>query len=192
MLGKGKLGINLAGNYTIDNKVDGKVNNPKSVNSLTGALAGQTVFNTTQDALMFTSRPKFKYIIGVNYEVGVWGFSLNNTVFGPTKFRQADFTDRGLYTEFKTAIVTDLGVNFSATQKLSFAFNINNIFDVIPKYKIKSDGSASANAIVNNPALLRTEESNITFNGRYNITTYDGSQFSQLGRMFSLSINYKF
>ena len=192
-LGKGKVGLNLAGNYTISNKVDGEVNNPKSVNDLTGSLAGQTVFNATQDALMFTSRPKFKYILGVNYDIGVWAFSVNNTVFGPTKFRQADFSDKGLYTEFKTAVVTDLGVNFSATQKLSFAFNINNIFDVIPKYKIKADdGSASANAIVNNAALLRAQDLNITFDGRYDITTYDGSQFSQLGRLFSLSINYKF
>ena len=191
-LGKGKVVLNLSGNYTIDNKVDGAVNNPASVKALTGTLAGQTVFNATQDALMFTSRPKFKYIFGVNYEAGKLGLSLNNTVFGPTKFKQADFSNPGLYTEFKTAAVTDLGINFEATDKLSIAFNINNIFNVIPKYKIKSDGSASANAIVNNPALLRNEDLNLTFDGRYNITTYDGSQFSQLGTMFNLSFNYKF
>jgi iron complex outermembrane receptor protein len=191
-VGKGKLGFNLSGNYTTTNKIDGAVNNPASVNALTGSLAGQTVFNATQDALMFTSRPKFKYILGVNYEIGDWGFSLNNTVFGPTKFKQADFSDPGLYTEFKTASVTDLGINYEASKKLSILFNINNIFDVLPKYTIKSDGSASANTIVNNPALLRNEDLNITFDGRYNITTYDGSQFSQLGRMFSLTFNYKF
>jgi iron complex outermembrane recepter protein len=191
-VGKGKIGLNLSGNITTENKVDGAVNNPASVKALTGALAGQTVFNSTQDALMFTSRPKFKYIFGINYDLGDWGFSLNNTVFGPTKFRQADFSDKGLYTEFKTATVTDLGVNYAATKKFSIAFNINNILNVLPKYTIKSDGSASANAIVNNPTLLRAEDLNITFDGRYNITTYDGSQFSQLGTMFSLSLNYKF
>jgi iron complex outermembrane recepter protein len=190
--GKGRLGFNLSGNYTTANKVDGAVNNPASVKALTGPLAGQTVFNATQDALMFTSRPKFKYIFGINYDLGSWGFSLNNTVFGPTKFRQADFSDPGLYTEFKTATVTDLGINYAATKKLSIAFNINNILNVIPKYTIKSDGSASANAIVNNPALLRAQDLNITFDGRYDITTYDGSQFSQLGTMFNLSFNYKF
>jgi iron complex outermembrane receptor protein len=67
---------------------------------------------------------------------------------------------------------------------------MNNIFS-IPKFTIKSDGSASADAIVNNPASLKNEY-NITFNGRYPITSYDGSQFSQLGRLFSLSMNYKF
>jgi iron complex outermembrane receptor protein len=192
VLGKGKLGLNLSGNITSANKVDGAVNNPASVRNLTGALAGQTVFNATQDALMFTSRPKFKYIVGANYEAGKWGISLNNTVFGPTKFRQADFSNPGLYSEFKTALVTDLGFNFEATKKLSLAFNVNNIFNVIPKYTIKSDGTASANAIVNNPALLRNEDLNITFDGRYNITSYDGSQFSQLGTLFNLSVNYKF
>ena len=190
--GKGKLGFNLSGNYTTANKVDGAVNNPASVKALTGTLAGQTVFNATQDALMFTSRPKYKYIFGISYDLGNWGFSLNNTTFGPTKFKQADFSDPGLYTEFKTANVTDLGINYAATKKLSVAFNINNILNVIPKYTIKSDGSASANAIVNNPTLLRAQDLNITFDGRYDITTYDGSQFSQLGTMFSLSLNYKF
>ncbi len=191
-LGKGKLGFNLAGNYTIDNKVDGAVNNPNSVKTLTGPLAGQTVFNSTQDALMFTSRPKFKYIFGANYDIGKVGLSLNNTVFGPTKFRQADFTNKGLYTEFKTALVTDLGVTIEATKRLSIAFNMNNILNVIPKYSIKSDGTPSANAIVNNPTLLRNEDLLITFDGRYNITTYDGSHFSQLGTLFNLTFNYKF
>ncbi len=191
-VGKGKLGFNLSGNITTTNKVDGDVNNPASVKALTGSLAGQTVFNATQDALMFTSRPKFKYIFGVNYDLGDWGFSLNNTTFGPTKFKQADFSDPGLYTEFKTANVTDLGINYAATKKLSIAFNMNNIFNVIPKYTIKSDGSASANAIVNDPTSLRNQDLRITFDGRYNITTYDGSHFSQLGTMYSLTFNYKF
>jgi iron complex outermembrane receptor protein len=32
----------------------------------------------------------------------------------------------------------------------------------------------------------------VTFNGRYAIVTYDGSQFSQLGRIFAASVNYRF
>ena len=143
-------------------------------------------------SLLTEGRPLFKAVIGFDYSINKFGIGINNTVFGPTKFKQADFTDPGLYTEFKTAIVTDLGVNFAATKKLSIAFNINNIFNVIPKYTIKSDGSASANAIVNNPTLLRAQDLNITFDGRYDITSYDGSQFSQLGTLFNLTFNYKF
>jgi iron complex outermembrane receptor protein len=47
-------------------------------------------------------------------------------------------------------------------------------FSMVPKFT--SDGSASADAIVNNPASLKNEYNNITFNGRYPITSYDGSQ----------------
>ena len=32
----------------------------------------------------------------------------------------------------------------------------------------------------------------ITFDGRYSMVTYDGSQFSQLGRTFAASLNYRF
>ena len=208
-IGSGKLAFNFAGNYTIENKIDGAVNNPQSVKNLgtTAApifsgqtaltsgqnpvLKDQTVFNQTQDYLMFSSRPKFKFITGAEYEMKDFLFTINNTTFGPTKFKQADFSDTGLTTEFLTAQVTDLGVVFDATEKFSIAFNINNVFNVKPKYKITAD-TASAQAIINNPALLKNEISNITFNGRYDTVTYDGSHFSQLGTMFNLSLNYKF
>ena len=141
---------------------------------------------------MFTSRPKFKYIFGGDLEISKWVFSLNNTVFGPTKFKNADYSNPGLSTEFKTKMVTDLGINFNATKKISIALNVNNIFNVTPEFEIKSDGSASANAIVNDPALLHNEWKNITFDGRYDTMSYDGFHFSQLGTMFNLSMNYKF
>ena len=209
-VGEGKLHLNLSGNYTFENKVDGEVKNPQSVKNLgtiatpiysgqtaltsgqNPVLANQTVFNATQDALMFTSRPKFKVIAGANFDIDKWNFSLNNTTFGPTIFKQADFSDPGLYTEFSTAQVTDLGINYNATKSFTIALNVNNIFNVIPKYTIKSNGSPTANAIVNNPAALHAEDMAITFDGRYNITTYDGSHFSQLGTMFNLSMNYRF
>lgn len=208
-LGSGKLALNFSGNITIDNKIVGAVKNPDLVKKLgttsfpilpgqTAAtsgqnpvLAGQTVFNATQDALMFTSRPKFKYIFGGDYEINKFTFSLNNTVFGPTKFRNADYSDAGLATEFMTKMITDLGVNFKATDKLSLALNINNIFNVTPEFKITAD-TPSAQAIVNDPVKLRNEWNNITFNGRYDTMSYDGYHFSQLGTMFNLSLNYKF
>lgn len=184
-LGDGKLAINLSGNYTIQNERIGNVKNPASV------PAGETVFNATQDALMFTSRPKYKFILGGDYEINKFVFSLNNTMFGPTKFRNADYSNGGLYTEFETKIVTDLGINFNATKKLTFALNVNNIFNVLPKFNIKAD-TASAQAIVNNPTLLKNEYNAITFDGRYPTMSYDGYHFSQLGTMFNLSMNYKF
>ncbi len=187
-VGTGKLGLNLSGNYTLENGIDGAFD--------------KNLFNPTQDALMFTSRPKFKYIFGGDLQFGKFGFTLNNTVFGPTKFKNADFSSTDgtpanndisfqLNAEFLTKNVTDLGINYSATDNLSFAFNMNNMFNVKPEYKVTAD-TPVAQSYINVPANLKKEISNITFNGRYDRMTYDGYHFSQLGTMFNLSMNYKF
>jgi iron complex outermembrane receptor protein len=186
-LGAGKLTINVSGNYTIQNELNGPVRNIASV-----AAVNQSVFGATQEALLLTSRPKFKYIWGGDYQINKFSFSLNNTVFGPAKFKNADLYDKALTVEFLTKMVTDLGVSFKATDKVSLTLNVNNLFNVLPEWKLKSDGSAGADAILNDPATLKNQINDLTFNGRYSQMTYDGSHFSQLGTMLNLSLNYKF
>jgi len=176
-LGSGKLGFNLAGNVTIQNE---KIAGPKDDNP----------FGATLDALMFTSRPDTKWILGANYDIGKFGFSLNNTYFGKTTFKQ-DGMDANLRTEFIPKIVTDLGVNFAATEKLTLALNINNIFNVLPEWEFKAE-NATGEAILSDAAQVKKQSNLITFNQRYSQTTYDGSHFSQLGTIFNLSLNYKF
>lgn len=191
-IGEGLLDLNLSGNYTIQNERDGAVNNPTLVEN-----AGQSVVNDTQEALFFTSRPKTKWILGANYDINKFGFSLNNTYFGMTTFKQQGL-DSNLRTEFTPKIVTDLGINFSATDKLTLALNINNLLNVLPEWSFKAE-NADGQAIIDNPTIqpsgltLIDEQSNlITFNQRYSQMTYDGYHFSQLGTMFNLSLNYKF
>ncbi|MFE3866674.1 TonB-dependent receptor domain-containing protein [Flavobacterium sp. LS2P90] len=189
-LGSGKLGLNFSGNYTFVNERDGAVKDPQSVKNLSGALAGQTIIDATQEALLFSSRPKFKYILGGDYEIGKFGFSLNNTVFGPTKFKNAGMSD-DLRIEFLTKVVTDLGVTFSATEKLTIALNVNNLLNVLPEWKFKAENAAGT-ALINNAVGIKEQSNLITFNQRYSQMTYDGYHFSQLGTMFNLSLNYKF
>ena len=190
LLGAGKLGLNFSGNYTFINERDGAIKDPQSVKNLSGALAGQTIIDATQEALLFTSRPKFKYIFGGDYEIGKFGFSLNNTVFGPTKFKNAGMSD-DLRIEFLTKVVTDLGVTFSATEKLTIALNVNNLLNVLPEWEFKAENAAGT-ALINNPVDIKKQSDLITFNQRYSQMTYDGYHFSQLGTMFNLSLNYKF
>jgi iron complex outermembrane recepter protein len=185
LIGSGKLALNASGNYTSVNRTAGPINNPASVQAV-----GQSVFGDVQRALLFTSRPKFKYIIGGDYEIGKFGFSLNNTVFGPTKFKNLGMSN-DLRIEFLTKVVTDLGVNFSATEKLTLALNVNNLLNVLPEWEFKAE-NANGQAIINNPTQIKEQTNLITFNGRYSQMTYDGYHFSQLGTMFNLSLNYKF
>ncbi|MGB6151288.1 MAG: TonB-dependent receptor [Pricia sp.] len=184
-IGAGQLDLNLSGNYTIQNERDGAVNNPTLVEQ-----AGQSVVNETQEALFFTSRPQTKWILGVNYDINKFGFSLNNTYFGKTKFQQQGL-DENLFTEFTPKTVTDLGINFNATEKFTIAVNVNNIFNVLPEWSFQSK-NAAGNAILADPAQVQNQSNLITFNQRYSQMTYDGYHFSQWGTMFNLSLNYRF
>ncbi|MCJ7465584.1 MAG: TonB-dependent receptor, partial [Maribacter sp.] len=191
-LGSGTLGLNLAGNYTIQNERNGAVKDPAFL-----AGTGQSVVNATQEALFFTSRPKTKWILGANYDLDKFGFSLNNTYFGKTTFKQQGMSD-DLRTEFTPKIVTDLGVNYNATEQLTIALNINNLLNVLPEWKFVAENSAGQ-ALINDTSTnafgvtpIQNESNLITFNQRYSQMTYDGYHFSQLGTLFNLSVNYKF
>jgi iron complex outermembrane receptor protein len=175
-IGAGKLDFNLSGNVTIQNE---RIS-PVASNNFSGTL----------DALMFTSRPDTKWILGANYEIGKFGFSLNNTYFGKTTFKQAGM-DSNLRTEFTPKIVTDLGISFSATDKLTLSFNANNLLNVLPEWKFKAENAAGS-ALLADAAQVKNQSNLITFNQRYSQMTYDGFHFSQLGTMFNLSLNYKF
>ncbi|MBG6109206.1 iron complex outermembrane receptor protein [Flavobacterium sp. CG_9.10] len=175
-LGNGELGFNLSGNVTFENKRISPV--------------ARDNFGATFDALMFTSRPKTKWILGTNYKIKKFDLSLNNTFFGKTTFKQSGL-DSNLRTEFTPKIVTDLGINYLATNKLTLALYINNLLNVLPEWKFKAENAAGT-AILNDPTQVKSQFNLVTFNGRYSQMTYAGFHFSQLGTMFNLSLNYKF
>ena len=184
-IGEGDLDINLSGNYTIQNERDGAVKDIAIV-----ANAGQSVVNATQEALFFTSRPETKWILGANYDINKFSFSLNNTYFGKTTFKQQGMST-DLRTEFTPKIVTDLGINFNATDKLTLSLNVNNLLNVLPEWEFKAE-NAAGDAILADAAATQNQSNLITFNQRYSQMTYDGFHFSQLGTMFNFSVNYKF
>jgi iron complex outermembrane receptor protein len=192
-VGTGKMNFNLSGNITLQNEREGDVINPDIVNQANEGLAiedQQSVSNATQEGLFFTSRPAFKIIFGVEYNVGKFGFNLNNTVFGPTKFKQQGL-DANLYTEFETKVVTDLGITFQASEKVTVSINANNLLNVLPEWSFKSE-NAVGDALLNDEAYLMNQSNLITFNQRYSQMTYDGYHFSQLGTILTAAVNVKF
>lgn len=188
-IGSMKLNVNLAGNYTIDNELVGgyqAVNDALPLN----LDPGNEIFGQTQESLMTTSRPKYKFILGFDLLAGKWSFNLNNTLFGPTTFNNADLDDN-LEVEFKTKVVPDLAVTYTANSHLSATLAIQNIFNVMPEYQINAKNSAGQ-AILDDENQVKDQISYITFNGRYPVLTYDGSHFSQMGTSFTFQLNYKF
>lgn len=192
-LAGGKLTLNLSGNYSLKNEREGAVQNPAPV-----AKAAQSVLDETQEALMFTSRPKFKVILGGDLDYEKFNFSLNNTVFGPTYFRNAGM-DRNLEVAFKTKSVTDFAMNYQVSKSMTLSFNVNNMFNVTPEWHFRAL-NATGDALINSKAIdpaynltpIEVQRNLVTFNGRYSMVTYDGSQFSQLGRSYEASLNWRF
>ena len=181
-VGTGTMNFNLSGNYTIQNEREGEVKDPQIVKD-----AEQTVSNPTQEGLFFTSRPQYKAIFGIDYSIGKFGVSLNNTLFGPTQFRQQGLSDPGLYTEFAPKVVTDLGLNYQITEKVSAILNVNNVLNVLPEWSFKTD----AGVALPSDEQLFIDSNAITFNQRYPQMTYNGYHFSQLGTIFNLVVRVK-
>lgn len=187
-LGSSKLNINLAGNYTINNELVGGY---EQVNQVPLNLdPGEEIFNQTQESLMTSSRPKYKFILGFDLFSGKWGFNLNNTLFGPTTFNNADLSS-DLNVEFQSKVVPDLSVTYTANSHLSMILAVQNIFNVMPEYKLTAR-NADGEAILADEQAVKDQISYITFNGRYPVLTYDGSHFSQMGTSFTFQLNYKF
>ena len=188
-LGQGRLNVSLAGNYTFENKYT-SVNNPKLI-----ADAGKSVFDPIQNGLLFTSRPKYKAILGLNYLVKGITFNLSNTLFGTTRFHQNGLDDN-TDTEFSPAVVTDLAISIPFSKVTTLTLNANNLLNVLPSWdfvNLKTGAKTRYNPDNNVPSNpYFTQYNLITFNGRYSNVTYDGSQFSQLGTIFNATLNVKF
>lgn len=195
-LGNGKLGVNLAGNYSLVNKLIGTPNDPKAISQ-----AGTTILSAQIKSLLTESRPRYKAVLGFDYYINKFSFDLNNTLFGPTKFQDLDNGGaimNNIKQVFTTAVVTDLNVGYSFTKKVSASITVNNILNVLPKWKLELTGSSAdpdyANAVstLGDPAAKSLLEGFLEFSGRYRILGYNGSQFSQLGTIFQASVNFKF
>jgi len=188
--GPGVLGLSFAGNLNLTNERDGSI---PQVN-------GTDVIDPTQEALFFTSRPKEKFVAGITFQVEKLNLSLYNTYFGSTEFRQAGMSSSivathrvfDLKTVFDAKVVSDLAVTYDIFENVSVTANVNNLLDVMPEWKFEALNSTGASILAGtHPDTDAKEQTNlITFNGRYDIMTYDGYHFSQLGRIFNLSLTY--
>jgi iron complex outermembrane receptor protein len=180
----GRLAVNLAANYTLSNKLQGVVSNPKLIND-----AGQAIFDYMQEALLLTSRPRFKGILGTDLTINKWNFNLNHTLFGPATFR-SEGLDKNIKMVFKTKLLTDVQIGFQLTTWLGTALTVNNMFNILPEYVLRPL-NAEGQALLHDKAAVRKNINAVTFNGRYGIATYDGSHFSQNGATVLLTLNCK-
>jgi iron complex outermembrane receptor protein len=161
-MGEGKLHASLAANFN-KTTIDA-INTPKKI-----ADAGYDIFDRQEQGLITNSRPRSKMALGLNYVGDTWDFSLNNTRFGEvTVTAPASGTDQTLAAK----ISTDLAFGYKLTDKITFNANINNLFDVYPDVTLASTGTSQAGS-------------------RFKYSS-EVQQIGQLGRNYTVGINYQF
>ena len=188
-LGQGTLGLNLAGNYTLKNEIVGSPNDPAAIKA-----GGSTILSTQIRSLLTESRPLYKAVFGADYAINKLSINLNNTLFGPTRFQDLDNGGsdmENIRQEFTPAVVTDINLGYNFTSKVNISFTVNNVFNVLPKWKLEAL-NPTGQAVLNNAAAKSLLEGFLSFSGRYRILGYNGSQFSQLGTVFQTSLNFRF
>lgn len=189
LLGAGKLGLNVAGNFTLVNEIVGKPTDPAPIKA-----AGSTILNTQIISLLTESRPRYKVIFGADYGIGKFNLNLNSTLFGSTSFQDLDNGGskmEHIKATFVPAAVTDLSIGYLFSKNVTGTLNVNNLFNVLPKWDLvalDAEGAKTTNDAAAK-ALLRGD---LGFSGRYDILGYNGSQFSQLGTTFNANLNIKF
>ncbi|MEZ0483767.1 TonB-dependent receptor [Fibrella aquatica] len=189
ILGSGKLGFSLAGNFVLNNEIVGLPADPPAIKA-----AGSSILNTQIKSLLTESRPNYKSILGVEYSVGKLNLNLYNTLFGSTSFQDLDnggSAMENIKATFTPAVVSDLSVGYAFTDKISATVNVNNLFNVLPKWDLVALNAEGEKAIAN-PADKSLLRGFLGFSGRYDILGYNGSQFSQLGTMFNANLSIKF
>ena len=141
-LGKGTFGATLAFNYN-KTTIEGEISTPTIL-----AENGYEIFNRKEESRITTSRPQTKAIIGLNYNIEKWNFTLNNTYFGEVTWQHSNNglngaplgpggsnlpTDDAAYDQtFGGKVLTDLIVNYNFSKKFSAFVAFNNLLNVYP------------------------------------------------------------
>jgi iron complex outermembrane receptor protein len=184
-VGKGKMNLNLAANLVTDNRIIGKTLDPAPI-----ANSGATISDALIKSIIENSRPRYKVVAGASYRINKMSYHLNNTLFGSTAYQ--DINNGGLIMEhvqqvFSPAMTTDLHIARQLRKNIQLSFTVNNIFNVLPKWKLEGLDPVGE-TYLSDPLRRQLLEGGLTFNGRYRILGYYGSQFSQLGTTFATTL----
>ena len=139
-LWNGKLAATIAANFN-ETKIDGQIDTPALL-----AANGYEIFNRKEQSRITSARPKSKILLGLDYDISKWKFTLNNTYFGEVSWKHSnnglngvDLGNGPLPTEdsafdqtFGGKIVTDLIIAYNFSNKISANLAVNNLLDVYP------------------------------------------------------------
>ncbi len=163
-LGAGRLNASLAANFN-KTEIDA-ITTPSTL-----ANNGYNIFTREEKGLITNSRPKSKFILGLNYDSDKVNLGLNNTLFGEVTVTAPEGSG-GIDQDLSSKLSTDISFAYKLTDKLNVNANINNLFDVYPDVTLASTNTAQA--------------------GSRFVYSSEVQQLGQLGRNYSIGLDFSF
>lgn len=98
-------------------------------NSQSTLLTGAQLFDDAQVTLLERGQPRQHHVLTADYAFGAWGVNLRENYYGPVQGQ--GFTAPFIQT-WEGKWLTDLGLRYNVTSKISIAAGIDNLFDTYP------------------------------------------------------------
>ena len=114
----------LAYNYN-KTSIEGEISTPAIL-----ADNGYEIFNRKEESRITSSRPQSKAILGLNYNINKWNFTLNNTYFGEVTWQHP--SDAAKDQTFSGKVLSDLIFAYHLSDKIDVSLTANNILNVYP------------------------------------------------------------
>ena len=133
-------------------------------------LAGVNIFAREEAGLIINSRPKSKIILTADYDTDRWEMGMYNTHFGEVTVTAPE--SGGEDQALSAKLITDFRLAYKFTPQLTLSGIVNNAFDVYPDVTLASTNTSQA--------------------GSRFVYSSEVQQQGQLGRNYSLSLNYRF
>ncbi|QCK15611.1 TonB-dependent receptor [Mangrovivirga cuniculi] len=183
IIGDGTLDLILSMNYN-KTSIEGSIEAPGVIGE-----EGYDIFNRKEQSRVTTARPNTKVLFGINYEVGKFGATLNNTYFGEVTWRHFDNglngaplgpggtplpTEDAAYDQvFAGKVITDLILDYDIVDRLNVNVTVNNLLDVYPD-EIDTKGDFVTD-----------------LGGRFRYP-WEVNQFGFMGRFYKIGFIYQF
>ena len=103
--------------------------NVTSRNSSSSLLTGAQLFDDAQVTLIERGQPRQHHVLTADVSSGAWGVNLRENYYGPVQGQ--GFTAPFIQT-WAGKWLTDLGLRYNVTSKISLAAGVDNLFDTYP------------------------------------------------------------
>lgn len=133
-------------------------------------LAVVNIFAREEAGLIINSRPKSKIVLTADYDTDRWEMGMYNTHFGEVTVTAPE--SGGEDQALSAKLIADFRLAYKFTPQLTLSGIVNNAFDVYPDVTLASTNTSQA--------------------GSRFVYSSEVQHQGQLGRNYSLSLNYRF